>query len=48
LAPLSDIMMGCKCVSGVWTMLRSLLVKYNMQQLSIINSVFGLDVDGTL
>ena len=48
LPPLSEIMVGCKCVSGVWTVLHSLLVKYNMQQLSIINSVLGLDVDGTL
>jgi hypothetical protein len=46
--PLSEIMVGCKCVSGVWTVLHSLLVKYNMQQLSIIYSLLGLDVDGTL
>ena len=48
LLPPSEIMVGCKCVSGVWTFLRSLLVNYNTQQLTIIYSVLGLDVNGTL
>jgi len=35
-------------VSGIWTVLRSLLVKYNTQHMSIIYSVLGRDVDGAL
>jgi len=48
LSPLSEIMVECKRVSGIWTVLRSLVVKYNTQQLSIIYSVLGLDVEGSL
>jgi hypothetical protein len=29
------VKMGCKCVYDVWRVLSSLLVKYNMQQLSM-------------
>ena len=45
---LSEIMVGCKRVSGIWTVLRSLPAKYKTQHLSIIYSILGLDFDRTL